>query len=178
MSALTITQPQNDGDLNAVRDLCWAYRDFLANHSKIDREITSTFYPTEKYCALMDDLAQIHARPHGMILLARDSDGTPIGCGMTHALDAETSEIKRVFVVPAGRGKGIAEQICAILVTQAQSDGFKRVVLDTSKSLHAAQRLYIRMGFAPRGPYQPIPPEALPELLFYEKHLSEAADQT
>lgn len=178
MTDITIAPPQDDRDLHAVRDLCWAFRDFLATHPEVDKDIVLAFYPTQKYRMLLADLMQIHARPKGMILLARDHTGAPLGCGMTHAIDAETSEIKRVFMTPAGRGKGIAERLCAMLVAQAREDGFKRVVLDTSKGLHAAQRLYTRMGFVPRGPYQPIPPEALPELLFYEKCLEQTSEPT
>ncbi|MDF3413910.1 GNAT family N-acetyltransferase [Sulfitobacter sp. M57] len=171
MSRITLTHATRPDDLNAVRALCWAYRDFLLSHSDIDRDITETFYPVAKYTALMADLPILHARPKGIVLLARDADGTALGCGMTHALDDETSEVKRVFVSDRARGKGVAALICTALITQAKTDGFTRIVLDTSKSLHAAQRLYQRLGFTPCAPYQPIPKDVLPELLFYERAL-------
>lgn len=168
---IALTPVTTAADLAAVRDLCWAYRDFLLGNTDIDREITETFYPVPKYKALMASLAAEHARPNGIILLAKAPDGTPLGCGMTHALTPQTSEIKRVFVTDAARGKGVAAQICEALVTQARQDGFTDIVLDTSKSLKAAQRLYLRLGFAPCGPYQPIPADVLPELLFFERAL-------
>ncbi|KIN61265.1 Acetyltransferase [Sulfitobacter noctilucae] len=171
MIKATLHQVTAAADLAAVRTLCWAYRDFLLGNSAIDREITETFYPVDTYTALMDDLPRLHARPTGIILLARGAEGTPLGCGMTHALDAQTSEIKRVFVSDAARGRGVAADICTALIAQAKTDGYKRVVLDTSKSLHAAQRLYTRLGFTACGPYQPIPSEVLPELLFYARAL-------
>ena len=161
MSDITLTQATSPADLNAVRDLCCAYRDFLLSHSAIDKE----------YTTLMAQLPELHARPSGIVLLARDADGTALGCGMTHALDDDTSEVKRVFVNDAARGKGVAALICTALITQAKADGFTRIVLDTSKSLHAAQRLYLRLGFTPCGPYQPIPDDVLPELLFYSRDL-------
>ncbi len=167
----TITPVTTASDLAAVTRLCWAYRDFLLANSEIDRQITETFYPVQKYTALMVDLAQIHARPSGIILLAKDAGGVPLGCGMTYALDSQTSEIKRVFVSEAGRGTGIATRLCEALMDQAREDGFSRVVLDTSRSLAGAQRLYDKLGFAQRDAYQPIPPDVLPELLFYEKML-------
>ena len=154
-------------DIAAVRDLCWAYRDFLLNHSETDRETVETFYPTEKYKTLMDGLEVEHARPQGIILLA-ELDGTPIGCGMTHAIDPQTSEIKRVFVNETARGQGIADHLCRALMDQAREDGFTLMVLDTGKGLKPAQRLYERLGFAKCGPYQPIPDHALPHLVFYE----------
>ncbi|CAN0605899.1 unnamed protein product, partial [Ectocarpus sp. 12 AP-2014] len=86
----------------------------------------------------------------------------------THALNDDTAEIKRVYVSETVRGQGVARQICTQLIDQARADGFAKIVLDTSKSLKAAQALYDRLGFAQRGPYQPIPKDVLPELLFYE----------
>lgn len=167
MTDVDISPAITANEIEAVRHLCWAYRDFLIQNSDTDREITETFYPTDKYTALMADLPRLHARPTGIMLLAR-ADSAPIGCGMTHALDQHTSEIKRVFVSESARGQGIARNICARLIDQARLDGFSRVVLDTSRTLTGAQALYDRLGFRARGPYQPIPEEILPELRFYE----------
>ena len=171
-SGVFVAPATEPDDLDAVRHLCWAYRDFLLNMSEVDRQITETFYPVEKYQKILEEMPELHARPKGMILIAKDGSGAPLGCGMSHALDDETSEIKRVFVNAAARGQGVARMICEDLLRQARQDGFSRVVLDTSKSLTAAQRLYDRLGFAQRGPYQPIPQDVLPALLFYEKDLS------
>ena len=157
-------------DIAAVRVLCWAYRDFLLNHSGTDREIVETFYPQDKYQTLMDGLEAEHARPQGIILLA-ELNGVPVACGMIHALDAQTSEIKRVFVHETARGQRIADRICRALMDQARDDGYTRMVLDTAKTLTSAQRLYERLGFDKRGPYQPIPDHALPYLVFYEASL-------
>lgn len=172
MSTFNIQHATDAADLKAVRKLCWDYRDYLLQNPDVDSEVIETFYPVPKYTALLAELETLHARPKGMILLARDADGTALGCGMTHALDAQMSEIKRVFVTEAARGQGLAEQLCMALMEQAKADGFSRMVLDTSKGLPAAQRLYLRLGFTPCGPYQPIPQEALPELVFFEKALT------
>ena len=157
-------------DLAAVRQLCWEYRAHLMDLSETDAEITRTFYPEPKYTALMDNLAQEHARPHGIILLA-ERGGVPIGCAMSHAVDSLTSEIKRVFVSPSCRGQGTARALMQALMEQARDDGFARVVLDTSVNLHAARALYTALGFAARGPYQEIPAAVLPHLLFFEANL-------
>lgn len=170
-AAFTIRPVSQGADIDDVRTLCWAYRDFLLDHTAIDRGITETFYPEPKYTELMANLAQEHARPNGIILLASDGDGNPVGCGMSHALDEQTSEIKRVFVTDAARGQGLARALCSALIEQARRDGFRRIVLDTSRSLGPAQQLYAALGFAERGPYQPIPEDALPHLMFFEKNL-------
>ena len=171
MSELTLTTVAGGDDLEIVRTLCWSYRDFLLTLGPRDREIIEIFYPKTEYQRLMAQLPQLHARPKGIMLLAKDAQDVALGCGMSHALDDQTSEIKRVFVTENARGRGIAATLCTALVDQARSDEFARVVLDTSKSLAAAQRLYDRLGFVRRGPYQPIPDDVLPHLLFFEKIL-------
>ncbi len=167
---LEIAQATTDETLDAVRALCWDYRSELMKVSPVDAQITRTFYPVPKYTALMDGLATAHARPSGAILLAT-LDGAPAGCVMSHALDARSAEVKRLFVSPHARGHGIAYALMEAVLAQAQNDGFARVLLDTSTSLTAARALYLRMGFTPRGPYQEIPSDMLPHLLFFEKSL-------
>ena len=159
-----------DTDLEAVRALCWDYRTALMAVSPVEERLTQTFYPEPKYAALMADLAQAHARPDGIILLATDA-GQPVGCAMSHALFPDTSEIKRLFVTPAARGSGVARRLVQALLDQATADGFARVVLDTSVNLAPACALYRATGFRERGPYQDIPADALPHLVFFEATL-------
>ena len=167
-TGISIAEAISPDDVEAVRTLCWAYRDFLVALSPSDRQITETFYPVPKYRSLMDDLPNIHAPPRGIMLLARDTNGVSLGCGMTHPLTPEIAEIKRVFTTEAARGKGIARALCLRLIDHARAAGFGRLVLDTSKTLAPAQALYTGLGFRSRGPYQDIPSEVLPNLLFYE----------
>ena len=167
---VSIQPAETVANLAAVRSLCWDYHSFLLHNSDIDRDITQAFYPAAKYEALMQALPQEHARPQGIILLPKLND-LPVGCGMIHAIDDQTSEIKRVFVSDTARGKGIAAQLCTALMDQARADGYGHMVLDTSITLTGAQRLYTKLGFTPRGPYQPVPEEMLPHLLFYETSL-------
>ncbi|APE43731.1 hypothetical protein BOO69_10135 [Sulfitobacter alexandrii] len=168
----SIAEADSSADLDAVRALCWDYRAALMANSESDRVITETFYPVQKYEALMRDLPVLHARPKGVILLGRTAEGLPVACGMTHALDDRSAEIKRVFVAPAARGLGIAKALCRALVAQARADGYDRVLLDTSRHLPAAAPLYRSLGFVGRGPYQEIPASALPHLLFFEHALN------
>lgn len=157
-------------DLAIVRQMGWDYRAHVAAVSTIEAELMETFYPVPKYTALMDNLAEIHARPSGIILLA-ELNGVPVGCGMTHALEDNTAEIKRLYVSDAARGHGIAKKLMLALMDQARTDGYTRVLLDTSKNLRPARALYAKLGFAERGPYQEIPETALPHLVFFEARL-------
>ncbi len=172
---VTIRQATSEADIDAVRTLCWAYRDFLLNYAPAERAMTETFYPQAKYALLMDDLAQIHARPSGIILMA-ERDGEVIGCGMSHRLSDTSSEIKRLYVTDAARGTGAGRLLCEGLIAQARNDGFVQVLLDTSKSFAPARALYSALGFQQRGPYQPLPALAEDLVVFYELSLTAAPD--
>lgn len=172
MSRLTIKPATSAADLAAVVALCWAYREFLFNFAPPERRIVETFYPQDKYARLMARLAEEHARPRGIILLAL-RDGLPVGCGMSHALSATESEIKRLYVTDAARGSGAGRALCQSLIEQARSDGFEKVYLDTSIAFAPARALYQSLGFIERGPYQPTPDFAREAICFYEMSLTD-----
>jgi ribosomal protein S18 acetylase RimI-like enzyme len=87
-----------------------------------------------------------YAAPAGRVLLA-SVDGEVIGCVALRALDADTAEMKRLYVRPTGRGvqlgRQLAEKICAL----ARAHGYRRIRLDTMPAMTAAQQLYGSLGF-------------------------------
>lgn len=106
-----------------------------------------------------DDIVQLPAPflpPRGGLLLVRDDDGTPMACGAwLPTADAGVAEIKRVYVRPAMRGRGVGEAIMHALMARAAATGHHRVILDTDRSLLAAQALYARLGFTPIPQFRP-----------------------
>jgi putative acetyltransferase len=76
-------------------------------------------------------------------------DGTPIGCGALRLLDSETGELKRMYVVPALRGKGLGRRLVAALEAEARALGVRRLVLETGTRQAAALALYRATGFNP-----------------------------
>ncbi len=82
----------------------------------------------------------------GCFLLAR-LDGRPVGCGALRALDAETGEIKRMWIAPEMRGLGLARRLLDALEAQARGLGMRRVRLDTNRTLEEAQALYRKAGY-------------------------------
>ncbi|MEP2640233.1 GNAT family N-acetyltransferase [Roseobacter sp.] len=167
MAELTVRAATSEQDIDAVRTLCWAYRDYLIGFSDTLRPTIETFYPVDDYAALMDVLAQKHARPGGIILMA-ELDGAPVGCGMYYPLSDSDAEIKRVFVQAGARGTGAGQALSKALIDHARADGYSRVLLDTSKEFKGAQRLYERLGFQARGSYSDLPPGTEDLLVFYE----------
>ena len=79
-------------------------------------------------------------------LIAR-LDGRAVGCGALRALDAETGEIKRMWIAPEARGQGVAWRLLEALEEEARGFGMARVRLDTNRALGEAQALYRKAGY-------------------------------
>jgi putative acetyltransferase len=78
-------------------------------------------------------------------------DGRVVACGAWQALDADTAELKRMYVRPAYRGRGIARQMIVALEEEAYATGRWVIQLETGIYLPAAIALYRSAG------YEPIP---------------------
>ena len=82
----------------------------------------------------------------GAFLVAYAGD-TPIGCGAIRRIDADTAEIKRMYVDPAVRGRGVGHRVLTALEAEARRLGATRLVLETGERAHEAMKLYARAGF-------------------------------
>jgi putative acetyltransferase len=162
-----IRQAEGAADLAAVRALCRAYRDALIAVGPEMARIVATFYPPAAYEDLLDRLETVHARPRGAILLAVEA-GRPLGCGMLQPLPDGAVELKRMFVDPSARGRGVARALFAALIAQARADGYGVMRFDTARALTGARAMYAALGCPERGPYQDMPAEFIPLLAFYE----------
>lgn len=87
------------------------------------------------------------ARSVGVFLVARDPDGTAIGCGGLRFLPDGTAEIKRMYVVPPARGTGVATRILRELETHARQRGVGTLLLETGTAQPDAMRFYAREGY-------------------------------
>src|SRR4030095_10694994 len=76
-------------------------------------------------------------------------EGTPVGCGALRLLDSTTAELKRMYVAPALRGKGLGRRLVAALEAEARALGVRRLVLETGVRQAAALALYRATGFHP-----------------------------
>jgi GNAT superfamily N-acetyltransferase len=84
--------------------------------------------------------------PTGAFVVAR-RDVLVVGCGGVQRVDAETAEIKRMWVLADERGHGLGRRLLAHLEGVARSLGYGRVVLDTNESLTEAVTMYARSGY-------------------------------
>jgi putative acetyltransferase len=71
----------------------------------------------------------------------------PWGCGAIKAFDAGTMEIKRMYVKPESRGKGIASKILSELEAWVVELAYKKCILETGVKQPEAIRLYIKNGY-------------------------------
>lgn len=71
-----------------------------------------------------------------------------VACGALQVLDAATAEIKRMYVRPSYRGRGLARRLLAALEEMALASGRTVLRLETASYLPRAQRLYASSGYA------------------------------
>jgi GNAT superfamily N-acetyltransferase len=76
-------------------------------------------------------------------------EGIPVGCGAVRLIDADTGELKRMYVSPAARGRGLGRRLLAALEAEARALGVRRLVLETGVRQAAALALYRATGFDP-----------------------------
>jgi GNAT superfamily N-acetyltransferase len=94
--------------------------------------------------------------PDGTFLVGWEGQVAVAGGGVRR-LDDGVAEIKRMFVRPAARSRGIAGQLLTALEDAARALGYRRVRLDTGPKQAHAEKLYRRAGFAPVAPYNDNP---------------------
>jgi GNAT superfamily N-acetyltransferase len=76
-------------------------------------------------------------------------DDVAVGCGAVRRLDETTAELKRMYVDPSVRGRGIGRALVEGLEREARRLGATKIVLETGTRLMPAIRLYEGMGYAP-----------------------------
>lgn len=91
--------------------------------------------------------------PHGMYLIAYDGTRPLATGGWRRQEDAAEgyavgdAEIKRMFVLPEARGRGLARRILAALEADARAAGRSRMVLETGTKQPEALELYASSGY-------------------------------
>jgi putative acetyltransferase len=73
--------------------------------------------------------------------------GQPVACGAVRRIERAIAEIKRMYVAPEARGRGVGRQVLLELEAEAQRLGATRLVLETGPRQPEALALYHRAGF-------------------------------
>ena len=110
----------------------------------LDAHLASRYSPDQRFG---QNLKAEHLGPGlGTFLIAR-LDGMAVGCGALKRLDETTVEVKRMYVEPELRRKGVAKAILQSLEDQARALGANRLVLETGIYQDEAIGLYRSFGF-------------------------------
>jgi GNAT superfamily N-acetyltransferase len=91
-------------------------------------------------------------------LVVLDDDGVAVGCGAVQAFEADSEhpgdgELKRMYVVPAARGRGFARGLLAALEDLARTAGHPVLRLTTGELQPEAIALYESSGYTPAAPW-------------------------
>ena len=98
-----------------------------------------------------------YAPPGGRLLLAKYRD-SQAGCVALHELEPGVCEMKRLYLRPQFRGRGLGRLIAETVITEARMIGCRKMRLDTVEPVMPnAVAMYRRLGFKEIEPYRPNP---------------------
>ena len=151
-----IRAARSSADLDAVRALFREYQAWVAEpccFAGFERELA--------------ELPGEYGPPGGQLLLALEQ-GMPVGCAALRRLADGAAEMKRLYVRPAYRGRGLGQRLVEAVIAAARAGGCGVLRLDSLPKMSSALALYAALGFAPRGPYAADP---TPGARFFELRL-------
>jgi len=105
-----------------------------------------------------------YAPPNGRLLLAR-AESDFAGCSAIRKLEEGVCEMKRMFVRPAFRRRGVGKLLALELIQETRRIGYSKMRLDTLSSMRPALDLYESLGFCRIPPYYDNP---LPQVVYLE----------
>lgn len=117
-------------------------------YQELEERFETGFDPAKSALASLDEFLP----PDGRFLVMR-SDGELVGCGGLTRLTEDAAYLKRMWISPAVRGRGLAKRLLRALEEKASEIGYRVVRLETNKALPEAQRLYLSSGYAEIPPF-------------------------
>ena len=146
VKGFAFTQAESAAQIAQVRELFLEYAQslgFSLCFQNFDRELAS--------------LPGDYAPPEGRLLLA-EYEGQLAGCVALHQLEPGICEMKRLYLRPTVRGKGLGHALADHIITEARQIGYQRIRLDTVEPLMKdAVAMYRKLGFREIAPYRANP---------------------
>jgi len=153
----SICQAESPAQISQVRDLFLEYAQslgFSLCFQNFDRELAG--------------LPGDYSLPEGRLLLA-ECGGEAAGCAALHKLQAGICEMKRLYLRPQFRGKGLGRILAEAVLAEAQTIGYEQMRLDTVEPvMRNAVGLYRKLGFREIAPNRANP---MPGTLYMELKL-------
>lgn len=133
---------------------------------ELEATLAQHYGPEQRHGLALDALFA----PNVRLFIARLDEAAIGCCGV--AFEADYAEVKRMFVRPNRRGRGVARALLARVEDAARERGFATLRLETGDRQSEALALYEFAGFVRRptfGAYAVMSPEAIARSIFMEK---------
>ena len=146
VSDFDVRQAESPAQIESVRELFLEYAKSLSFNlcfQSFDKELAG--------------LPGDYAPPAGRLLIAANERG-PAGCVALHKIEDEICEMKRLYVRPRSRGRGLGKILVQRIIVIAREIGYKKLRLDTVESdMGTAIAMYRKIGFREIAPYRVNP---------------------
>jgi len=133
-----------------IKDLYWEYLQWA--NARLNDEYNINF---DIHTILEEDMKHLDKfiNPKGRLLLV-SLDGQMAGIACLKELTSTMGEIKRMYVRPAFRRKGLGQALVKRLLKEAKEIGYDAVRLDSTRYMEDAHRMYEKMDFREIEPYE------------------------
>jgi ribosomal protein S18 acetylase RimI-like enzyme len=143
---LTFFQAESPSQIAQARELFLEYAQSLG--------FSLCFQSFDKELA---ELPGDYAPPDGRLLLA-EYNGDLAGCVALHKLEPDVCEMKRLYLRPQFRGKGLGRNLAEHIAAEARQIGYQHMRLDTVEPIMKdAVAMYRKLGFKEIAPYRENP---------------------
>ncbi|MBX2906514.1 MAG: GNAT family N-acetyltransferase [Taibaiella sp.] len=115
--------------------------DFRKLVTELDKDLAIRDGEDHAFFAQYNKIANI-----AHVVVAYDGDA-PVGCGAIKHYEQDTMEVKRMYVPPVMRGRGIAGMVLAELEHWAAELGYTTCILETGQKQPEAIRLYTKNNY-------------------------------
>ena len=144
--SMSLAQAESPAQIAQVRELFLEYAQslgFSLCFQNFDRELAG--------------LPGDYAAPEGRLLLG-EYEGQVAACVALHKLEPGICEMKRLYLRPAFRGKGLGRVLAGHIIAEARQIGYQRMRLDTVEPvMKDAVEMYRKIGFVEIAPYRSNP---------------------
>ncbi len=148
--------------VNLAEHKCYVRELFWENLSSTSLAIAHEFGISIDISAMLEqNMANLQqfAPPSGRLFLA-EYESKIAGCAGLRKIGEEVGEVKRMYVRPEYRRKGIGRSLLQTIIHEARQIGYSKIRLDSAPFAQEAQALYHSVGFQQIEPY---PESEIPE---------------